>query len=162
MDMSIRWKTGYQAKIDPGAAYKELEHIRSTTGSITAIAVVDRAKSRRNPLHRVFEWDDTKAGEEWRLYQARNMIRSLELERSELPGKPYKAYSIVTTQPVAPAVKSTRVYQSTEEALKDPVMRSEILGSAIRDALAFRRKYAALQELAAVFRVLDDLLENYG
>jgi hypothetical protein len=39
-------------------------------------------------------------------------------------------------------------------------MRDEILGNAIRDAIAFRRKYHALQELAKVVHVIDEFIET--
>jgi len=36
------------------------------------------------------------------------------------------------------------------------------LGNAIREAISYRRKYAALQELSQVFHAMDDFVENFG
>lgn len=162
MSIHIQWKQGYRAKINAEAAYSELEDIRKVHGSLTAANVLDRAKQEDSALHRQFEWDDSEAATQWRLEQSRRLIRSIEVVRVEAPKKPVKAYSIVT---VPDSKKEDgigkKVYQSTEEALQDPVMRDEILGNAIRDAVSFRRKYAALQELSQVLRSIDELVANF-
>ncbi|MCP4103650.1 MAG: hypothetical protein GY750_19855 [Lentisphaerae bacterium] len=49
-----------------------------------------------------------------------------------------------------------KVFTTTEEILKDPDARAELLSNAIREALAFRRRYSQLSELANVIRAIDD------
>ena len=48
-------------------------------GTVTPSAVVESARKKTSPLHECFEWDDIKAGEKFRLTQARQMIRSVQL-----------------------------------------------------------------------------------
>lgn len=55
-------------------AGNELERIRRG-GSLTAAAVVAESEPDDAPLHPAFEWDDGKAAHEYRLGQARNIIR---------------------------------------------------------------------------------------
>ena len=112
-------------------------------------------------MHKHFEWDDSVAAEKHRKEQARSLIRSIEIVHVEAPTVAAKAYTIVTA-PQEGAATPKKVYQSTAEALQDPVSRDEILGSAIRDALSYRRKYNGLQELAQVFTALDDFVENFN
>ena len=162
MKKVIQWKQGYRAKISAEKSHVELEQIRKVHGSLTAANVLERASSPKSAMHNQFDWDDSHAGHQWRLEQARRLIRSMEFISLESPKKTYKEYSIVSLPPDVDEKAPRRVYQSTEEALQDPVMRDEILGNAIRDAISFRRKYAALQELSQVFKALDSLLENFG
>jgi len=156
----IQWKNGARQTGSAEPAYEELETIRKREGGIAPSSVVKRAKSKRSALHRHFEWNDGLAAEKHRMEQARDLIRSIEIIHVEHPKAPAKAYSIVTT-PTVGKEKPKKVYQSTVEALKDPVMRDEILGNAIRDAISFRRKYAALQELAQVFTAVDSFINKF-
>lgn len=46
---------------------------------LTPSLVVESAKPRSSPLHDEFEWDDKKAGYEYRLAQARTLIRVIPI-----------------------------------------------------------------------------------
>ena len=161
MSKVIQWKNGSKISGDAEKVYCELEVIRKHDGDITPQAVVAKAKAKRSAMHRHFEWNDESAGYRYRLEQARKLVRSIEIIHVEAPKVPAKAYSVVT-RPARSENKPRKVYQSTEEALQDPVQRDEILGNAIRDAISYRRKYAALQELSQVFRAFDEFVENFG
>ncbi len=159
MTTHIQWRKGYRSKTNAVKVHSELEKIRKRDGGISPGAVIERAKAKNNAMHKEFEWDDTVAGEKFRLTQARTMIGAVQVIYTEAPERPAKAFTL-TTKVAEPLDDEPpqRVYQDTREALSDPVMRDEVLGNAIREALAFRRKYAELQELAQVFAALDDFL----
>ena len=53
----------------------ELTRLHDKYGNLTPHVVVDEARDEESPIHDRFEWDDTKAGEEFRLGQARKLIR---------------------------------------------------------------------------------------
>lgn len=48
-------------------------------GRLTPQAVLEEAESAESPLHGWFEWDDTVAAAAYRLDQARDLIRSVEV-----------------------------------------------------------------------------------
>jgi hypothetical protein len=52
--------------------YEELGEVRPSE-------LIERAKPKKSPIHEAFEWDDAKAGEEYRLMQARTWIRRVEI-----------------------------------------------------------------------------------
>lgn len=163
MTIHKQWKSGYRAKCSVEEAFDVLEMIRKRDGNITPKAVVDEARPKNSPLHpAIFEKSQKQAAEAHYLEEARKMIRSIEVIYVKAPKAPAKQYSVVTQAPEKPDDKPRKVYQSTEEALKDPVMRDEILGNAIRDAITYRRKYAHLQELAQVFTAIDEFVANAG
>jgi hypothetical protein len=56
----------------------ELSRIYQAHGALTASAVVEEARDEESPLHESFEWDDSKAAEAHRLFQARDLIRRVE------------------------------------------------------------------------------------
>lgn len=49
-------------------------------GRLTPDAVVADAKSPESPLHDQFEWDDSAAANQYRLDQARSLIRTMRIE----------------------------------------------------------------------------------
>lgn len=65
--------------VSPDVAGAELERIRKEYGALTASAVVDEARPETAPLHPNFEWDDEKAADEYRLQQARTLVRSVQI-----------------------------------------------------------------------------------
>jgi hypothetical protein len=68
-----------RAKRDAIAA--RLEKIASLNGGrITPDAVLQDAKGKNSPLHDQFTWDNSEAAEQWRLSQARELIRSIRVE----------------------------------------------------------------------------------
>lgn len=54
-------------------------------GQLTPSAIVKEAKKKSSTLHALFEWDDTAAAREYRLGQARNLIRRIRV--IEIDGK---------------------------------------------------------------------------
>lgn len=157
----VYWKRGYRSKLDPEKAFKELERIKARNGgTLTAGLIVFEAKKKRNYLHSEFEWDLTKAAEEHWLEQARKMLRSVVVTYKDSPEIQATRQYVVVTEPPKSDAPERKVYTSMAEALQDPVMHDEILGNAIRDAIAYRRKYAALSELAKVFHAIGDFVES--
>lgn len=57
----------------------EIQKIYDDNGEVTPSLVLKKAKLKRNPMHDLFEWDDTVAGHEYRLYQSRNYIRQVKV-----------------------------------------------------------------------------------
>ena len=49
-------------------------------GALTPAAVVDAARDPTSPLHASFEWDNTEAAHQYRLDQARTLIRSVRID----------------------------------------------------------------------------------
>ena len=65
-----------KAKRDVQSAIRdELQRMDAKYNGLKPSIVVTEAKPKSSPLHSSFEWDDTKAGHEYRLAQARKLIR---------------------------------------------------------------------------------------
>jgi hypothetical protein len=72
--------SGVSAQIFGEAA----ETIVDQTGGVRPKDMVDLARSKRHPLHVAYEWDNAIAGEEHRLHQASEYLRSLSIRRLNL------------------------------------------------------------------------------
>lgn len=162
----VYWKRGFQSNISPEVAFRELEKIKTKNGGVlTAGIVVHEASKKSNPLHRhkAFMWDDdASAAHEYRLQQARKMIGSIEVVYKKAPHVPKQRHYVTVSEPPVHDQPERKVYRSTKEVLEDPVARDELLGNAIKEAIAFRKKYALLSELASIFKAIDDFVDDAG
>lgn len=57
----------------------EISRIYNENGSITPDLVIKAAEDPNNVLHHLFEWDDSKAGNAYRVDQARQIITSVKI-----------------------------------------------------------------------------------
>ncbi len=127
--------------------------------NITAKELLDASRDEKAPLHSCFEWDDSVAAENYRLYQARQIIGSIEI-KVKVTGVENEQPTFVTvrafpnTQPYAPKKKGEFVFVDT--VLKNPDYRTQILKNAYQSLLAFKRNYENYAELSGVFRAIDD------
>lgn len=160
--MIIQWKKGSRFNIGAETAFSAVNEIKEKVGDITSEILMEQVRADKNsPLHpEIFDCGERRAASRYYKYRAGLLLRSIEIIHKKAPTAPVRAFSVVTKPPLEEKDEPRKVYTSTEEALADPVMRDEILGNAIRDAIAFRRKYAALQELSQVTNAIDSFIAN--
>jgi hypothetical protein len=109
--------------------------------------VVEEARPKSSPLHSRFEWDDSVAGQQYRIWQARQLIRvSVEL----LAGTDEKMDVFVSLK----TDRKDGGYRVMSQVLSDAEMRAQMLADALSELELFRDKYQKLKELAEVFSVI--------
>lgn len=102
--------------VDAQSVGEELERIRARDGKVETTTVVDEARPKQAPLHPAFEWENSVAGEQWRLQQARHLVRSTEVVSEKEGEEPLPQFIHI------PAVSSEEPghYQSTMIAIRNP------------------------------------------
>jgi len=152
--LKYRWGEGRSRfKVKAQVAGERIELLRTKNGgSITPATVVKDAKSKSSPLHNAFEWNNAKAADAHRLFQARNLIASIEVvyEEAESVG-PVRAFVSVRAES-----GENFDYQSTREAMTVPEMREMVLSRALREAHEWMRRYKDYKELAKIFKAISD------
>lgn len=126
-----------------------LEAIRAKRGTLTGEVVLDEARDPEHPLHHRFEWDDSVAGEKYRLLQATELLRVTYRPNPEKPVE-LRAYQCVRGESTGRGE-----YVPTGEALADPFTRQLVLRQARRDAEMFKRRYRHLAEYAEIIASLN-------
>jgi len=115
--------------------------LRDTDGHITPVQIVDSAKSRDSPLHEFFEWSNRKAGKEFRLQQARDLISHIVeivvVEGEKVEQRSFFAVSIP---------RQGNVYVTIEDAVGTEDYRKQLLTKAI----------ATLQNLTVTLKMLKE------
>lgn len=116
----------------------------ANSGELSPHAVVAAAKPRNAVLHSKFEWDNDKAGPAYRLIQAAELIRSIEVEydRDEHGPKKIRQYTC-TSQAGAP---ERGVYKRTEEVIEDLMSYQILLREFERSLADLKRRYGHLRE----------------
>lgn len=130
---------------------EEIGRIQARRGKLFgAKDVVDAARDKKSPLHKLFEWNNTKAAELYRLSQARTLIVNVTFICDASPELgPLRAFVNVNQQP--------RTFTDTETAMADPKHREFILAGIVSRLKALRAQYQGFKELAAVFAAIDKL-----
>jgi hypothetical protein len=63
--------------VKPDVVAYELARLHASTGRVAPPDLIEAARPADAPLHGYFQWDDTTAAHEFRLIQARRLIRAL-------------------------------------------------------------------------------------
>jgi hypothetical protein len=137
----------------------ELEEIakNSETGELDPKEVVAFARSTNTALHAEFEWDDTKAGEQYRFHQARNLILRIKVQ---IVGDSERKESISIREFASVhSDDGKREYRSITDVLEDADQRAELVETILRACLSRCLSYP-LPELEPVIRAINKVLSK--
>ena len=126
--------------------YREaLQQLATAKGDfLTPYDVLDDARDENSLLHNVFEWDDSIAGEKYRLMQARILINTVR---------------VTVNGTKTPAFFNTRVKLNDEmvqgyfplaRVMSDEEVHKAVLRDAIHDLEYAQEKYKEISELKGV------------
>lgn len=115
--------------------------------------VVEAASAEDSPLHDSFDWNDTEAAKNWRLQQARMLIRATVTYEAVSKDKLMPCRVFVSLTP--DREKGGAGYRLTSDVLSDAEHREQMLADAKDEMNRFRAKYRMLTELAEVFAAMD-------
>lgn len=126
---------------------------------LTAENIVEYAKDKNNPLHKLFTWDDAIGGMEWRLHQARVLINEVKVivDKEER----YAFESVITINSAKDyneACEDTkRVYMERKEILDNKQLRTQIVQSAYKQLIYWQEKYRDYAEFSPIFKAMEKI-----
>lgn len=138
-------------------AKAELEQIRKGNGGfLKAEDVLNYAQNPNTELYKCFEWNDTEAANEYRLIQARVLIRvAVVIEpRTQQKIKAYVQLKSEAAQKLG--------YRAMIEVLDDEILKQELLSDALKDLQKFQEKYDDLREVVELSPVFSAIQEVEG
>lgn len=107
----------------------------------TATALVDASRPKASPTHHLFNWDDTRAAELYRLDQAHKIIASIRVIFEDAPDEPLRAFPVVVT-------RGKQGYYPMPKVLSDEHLTRALLDQAKADLVAWSNRYARLKHVA--------------
>ena len=135
---------------------EELRYItEKNNGFCSPNAVVEFAKNPKTLLHEKFIWDDSKAAEEYRLWQARRII---SLELTIIPSEKQQESIIVREfQSLKEDRTADKGYRLITDIMNNPITRKQLIDQALQELIRIKTKYQNLIELSSVFKEIDKL-----
>jgi hypothetical protein len=124
-------------------------------GELTPEDVLADARHGNSPLHSFFEWDDGAAAEQYRLNQARGLIRSVVAiyTSEDKPAVRQRAYVHI-------AEGETSHYREVGHAMSQTRTRKIVLQRAWKELQDWRNRYKDLKEFSELFEVVDETLKH--
>ena len=116
---------------------------------LTADVVLADARPASSVLHSLFEWDDSAAGEKFRLQQASNLIRAVVIILPQTNTQVRAFLNVVTDK--------GRGYMDSKAAMRHPVYRDQLLQAAYADLMNWKRRYESLEEFARLVQEIDKI-----
>lgn len=144
------------------AVGKELTKIEKLKGCIAPPVVVEAAKPQSSRLHKYFTWEDNKAAEAHRLWEARMLIRSVVIIQVVKPHeepRTVRAFVSVHSNAKEKGFEG-RAYISTVKAFADTDYKSQVLQEALNEFTSLKKKYETLKEFSDVFDAIDEVVEK--
>lgn len=141
---------------DPNIVGNHLELLRKEShGELTPDDVLKDARNDNSPLHSYFEWSDTEAAQQYRLSQARGLIRAVVAiyVSDDKPAQKMRAF-VHINEPGA------EHYRDTAHAMSQEKTRDLVLRQAWREFHSWRRRYQELDEFAKLFEVADKIAKK--
>jgi hypothetical protein len=134
----------------------QLTGIYQAHGELTPQIVVDEARPIDAPLHNRFEWDDSIAGENYRLIQASRIIRVVRIEYTS-PQSEEKKFIRAFSSLHESGEPERQGYAPTEEILQNEMTRKILLRNLQREIVSLKKRYGHMAEFADILRAaLDD------
>jgi hypothetical protein len=131
---------------------RELERLTAEGGGeLRPVAVVEAARDPSSILHRLFEWDDSKAAEKYRVSQARAVIRIVRIENDNTDSGTVRAFISISSD------QGGRSYRPIVDILQSSDLRDRVLAQAERELHAFKARYSELKD---AFGFIDDIIET--
>jgi hypothetical protein len=130
------------------AIIQELRRIADENdGLLEPVHVVEAARNAASPLHPHFEWDDSIAAQNYRIWQARDLLIKVKviLDGPNETQVPTRVFVSLT-----PDRHSGDGYRPLDVVLANTSLRNQLLEDALHEMERFQAKYATLRELTKV------------
>ena len=131
------WKT-YNREVPAQDVGERIEELAERDGQVTKQSLLEDARPAGATLHPLYEWDDAKAAEKYRLSQSGEILNNLtivhvEVTEQEEP-KPVRAFVNVSSG------KITGAYKPISVAFSQPDEAEIVIANAKRDLLAMQER----------------------
>ena len=140
-------------KADPQVIGEELDRIADKhEGKLKAAYVIEEAISPRHVLHKHFEWNNAVAADQYRLDQARALIRVVRQLVDDKP-VPVRSFMSITDS-------KGRSYRKVTEVITDQRLQLLALEQADRDFASWAQRLADYQDICDLVSLVRDKLSR--
>lgn len=155
--MQYKWKRSPKGKVDAQVAGEHIEEIKEKRGGITPQLLVIEAKKKRSPLHNCFEWDNSVAAEQYRIVQAREILRYLVVIIEPETEDEEEIYVRGFIAPLDTEEDSHQSYLTISEVMADEDLDKAYKQQILRELKAIKHKSKSYNEFSKVNRAIEEI-----
>lgn len=146
---------------DSTVVVRELKRLEQKHGIITPKAVVSYAKPKTSPLHRYFTWDDTKAAEEYRLWQAQHLVARVFVRVTGDDDEKPTLRAFVNIRMVDDEEgRAVRGYVGIDVAKRSEPLKHQVLQYARDQLILWDERFGAMQEFFGVHEAVKEIRKS--
>jgi hypothetical protein len=151
MDTEIKYKeTGKLNK----EVIEEILDVQKEDG-LTAENILERARDKENPLHDLFEWNNSQAGDSWRLHQARLLINEVKVIINQKEHYAFENIRVSIRTNNDNESETRREYKPIVEILSSEEYRKQVIQTALENITYWKDKYSEYSELNPIFLSIE-------
>lgn len=146
-------------KTQVGTVAPVLDRIIQKNGCLKPQFLVDEGRSPASPLHEFFTWDDSVAAELHRQEEARQIIRSIRVIRTDIP---------LSEQPVIRKFMSVHAsdeetrfdgtaYLGVDQIMESKDYQQQTLNFAMEELNGWKARYDGIQEFFGIYAEIESL-----
>jgi len=124
---------------------------------LTADSLLKKASKKSSSLYEFFDWDNSSAGEKWRLQQARVLINEIKIIVDD---KEMYAFENVNVS-IIEKESSSREYKSIVEIINNANYRQQLIQRALFEAIYWKNRHSELTELNPIFSLITEISEEW-
>jgi len=132
---------------------------------LTAETLLKKASKKSSSLYEFFDWDNTSAGEKWRLQQARQVINEIKIvvEDREIYAFESVNISLEDRKPSNKVQKclNQREYLPIIEIMNNEEYREQLIKRALIEANYWKEKHSELIELTPIFSSIKEISKKW-
>jgi len=130
---------------------------------LTAENLLKKASKKSSSLYEFFDWDNSSAGEKWRLTQARQLINEIKVIVNDKEIYAFENVNISVEDKVDTKTKtsSSREYVPIVEVMSNEYFKQQIIQRALSEARYWKQRHLELVELKSIFDTIDDESEKW-
>ena len=120
---------------------------------LTAESLLKKASKRSSSLYEFFDWDNSSAGDKWRLQQARTLINEIKVivEDKEMYAFENVTVSVIDKEANTNNKFSSREYKPIVEIMNNDGYRQQLIQRALSEAKYWKERHSELVELNPIF-----------
>jgi len=123
-----------------------------TKYGLTADSLLKKASKKSSSLYEFFDWDNSSAGDKWRLQQARVFINEIKVIVED---KEIFAFENVNVN-ITNKESSLREYKPIVDIMNNEGYRKQLIQRALSEARYWKTRHLELVELNPIFHLIDE------
>lgn len=132
---------GMERKVSAQKVGEHLEAIEQRDGAVTKESFLESARPIVSPMHPLFEWDDEKAAEKYRLQQSNQIINSLRIEVVNASGDEQEARYLSAYVNIENRGNGKAQFINIQSAMGQEETKDQVFANALRDLRWLQNKY---------------------